>query len=98
MHACLESVQRSVPAAGVDQIIMRAIFDDAAAIKRYDPVRSPYRRKPVLHAQRRKRQRKLFNIQRPELAHAVFDLRHCFFFGNDRDVHGKFKRERPHAQ
>src|SRR6516165_6694824 len=28
MHACLESVQRGVPAAGVDQIIMRAIFHD----------------------------------------------------------------------
>ena len=49
-------------------------------------------------SQRRKRQRELFNIQRAELAYAFFDLGHCFFFGNDPDVHGECKREQPHAQ
>ena len=46
-----------------------------------------------LHAQRRKRQRELFNIQRAELAHCVFDLRLCFDFANDRNIHGECKRE-----
>src|SRR6516164_3320192 len=38
MDACLEPVEGGVPAAAVDQIIMGAIFDDAAAIKRNNPV------------------------------------------------------------
>jgi hypothetical protein len=44
------------------------------------------------------RQRELFNIQRAELAYAFFGLGYCYFIRNDRYVHGKFKRERPHAQ
>jgi hypothetical protein len=47
MDACLESVERGVSATAVDQIFMGAIFDDAATIKRYNPVGVPYRRESV---------------------------------------------------
>jgi hypothetical protein len=47
MDACLKSVERGVSATVVDQIIMGTVFDDAATIKRYDPVGTPHRREPV---------------------------------------------------
>jgi hypothetical protein len=42
--------------------------------------------------------RRNVGIIRSPVAYAFFDLGHCIFSGNDRDVYGECKREQPHAQ
>jgi hypothetical protein len=41
------------------------------------------------------RHRQLFDFGRPELAHPIFNLGHCFDFGNGRNFYGECKREQP---
>src|SRR5262245_45895827 len=43
MNPCLQTMQRCVAAAGLDQHIMGAVFDQPAALKRDDPIGRPHR-------------------------------------------------------
>ena len=38
MEACLQAVERGVAAAGLDQLVVRAVLDEAAALDRDDAV------------------------------------------------------------
>src|SRR5262245_18602707 len=42
MDSCLQPMQRCVAAAGSDQHLVRAVFDQAAALERNDPIRRTY--------------------------------------------------------
>src|SRR5712691_227686 len=47
MDAALHAVERRVPAAGPDQLVMRAVLDEPAALDRHDAVAPSHRRQPV---------------------------------------------------
>ena len=47
MDASLQTVQRRIAAAGLDQRVMGAVLDQAAALERDDAVRRPHGREPV---------------------------------------------------
>src|SRR6516162_3936959 len=47
MNSCLQAMQRCIAAAGLDQRVMGAVFDQAATLERDDAIRRPHGRKPV---------------------------------------------------
>src|SRR5262245_34604827 len=47
MDSGLQAMEGGIAAAGVDQIVMAAVFDDAAGLDGDDPVGAPHRREPV---------------------------------------------------
>src|SRR5262245_59237546 len=47
MNSRLQAVQRCITAAGLDQHVMGAVLDQAAALERDDAIRRPHGRKPV---------------------------------------------------
>ena len=47
MDACLQAVQRRIAAAGLDQLVVRAVLDQAAAIERDDAVGAAHGGEPV---------------------------------------------------
>ena len=47
MEPSLHPMQRRVAAAGLDQGVMGAVLDQAAALQRDDAIRRPYSREPV---------------------------------------------------
>src|SRR3977135_3725584 len=47
MNSCLQPMQRRIAAAGLDQRVMGAILDQAAALERDDAIRRPHGREPV---------------------------------------------------
>ena len=53
MDSCLQSMQRCIAAAGLDQRVMGAILDQAAALERDDAIRRPHGREPVRDDQNR---------------------------------------------
>src|SRR5499426_4311113 len=53
MDSCLQPMQRCIAAAGLDQRVMGAVLDQAAALERDDAVRRPHGRKPVRDDQNR---------------------------------------------
>jgi hypothetical protein len=53
MNSCLQSMQRCVAAAGLDQPVMRAVFDQTAAIERDNAICRPHGREPVRDDQHR---------------------------------------------
>src|SRR5215475_4128736 len=53
MDPCLEAMQRRIAAAGVDERVMAAVLDDAAALERDDAVRPPHGRQAVRDDQHR---------------------------------------------
>src|SRR5262249_51904431 len=46
IDSCLQQMQRCIAAAGLDQRVMSAVLDQAAALERDDAVRRPHGRKP----------------------------------------------------
>src|SRR5262245_47466497 len=53
MDSYLQAMQRCIAAAGLDQRVMSAVLDQAAALERDDAVRRPHGRKPVRDDQNR---------------------------------------------
>src|SRR6185369_11735599 len=47
MNSCLQPMQRCIAAASLDQRVMGAVLDQAAAVERDDPIRRPHGREPV---------------------------------------------------
>src|SRR5262244_3297201 len=47
MNSCLQAMQRCIAAAGLDQRVMGAVFDQTATLERDDAIRRPHSRKPV---------------------------------------------------
>src|SRR5499426_3030907 len=53
MNTCLQAVQRCIAAAGLDQRVMGAILDQAAALERDDAIGRPHGREPMRDDQNR---------------------------------------------
>src|SRR5712675_1825132 len=53
MQTCLEPVERCISAAGLDQIVMGAVLDQAAALDGDDAIGKPQRREPMGNDQHR---------------------------------------------
>ena len=53
MNSCLQPMQRCIAAAGLDQRVMGAVLDQAAALERDDAIRRPHGREPVRDDQNR---------------------------------------------
>ena len=53
MNPCLQAMQRCIAAAGLDQHVMGAVFDQTAALERDDPIRRAYRGESVSDDQHR---------------------------------------------
>src|SRR4029077_7662778 len=53
MNSSLQPMQRCIPAAGVDQGVVGAVLDQAAALERNDAIRRPHGRDPVRNDQDR---------------------------------------------
>ena len=62
MNSCLQPMQRCIAAAGVDQRVMGAVLDQAAALERDDAIGRPHRREPVRDDQNRPPLGNLFHI------------------------------------
>src|SRR5499426_1864144 len=62
MDSCLQAMQRCIAAAGLDQGVMGAVLDQAAALERDDAIRRPHGRKPVRDDENRPPLRDLFHV------------------------------------
>src|SRR5262245_59625420 len=62
MNSCLQSVQRCIAAAGLDQCVMGAILDQAAALESDDAIGRPHGREPVRDDQNRAPLGDLFHV------------------------------------
>src|SRR5262245_23147415 len=62
MDSCLQSVQRCIAAAGVDQRVMGAVLDQATALERDDAIGRPHGREPVRDDQNRSPPGDLFHV------------------------------------
>src|SRR5215475_6382747 len=62
MNSCLQSMQRCVAAAGLDQRVVGTVFDQTAAIERDDAISRAHGREPVRDDQHRSPFGDLFHV------------------------------------